>query len=1404
MNYNIVKYGKKRERRNYSRVKSNIELPNLIEVQTESFDWFIKQGLSELFRDISPIENPTQDLELYFENFEFGESKYTITESKEKDKTYAKPLHVNIKLLNKRKDSVQEISEQKVYLGDIPFMTPTGSFIINGSERVIVSQIVRSAGVFFATKVDKKTLKRKFEGQVIPNRGAWLEYDIDSKDILYVKLDRSKKIPLTTLLKALGLGVDQLDYLFRNNELVKTTLKRDTTQSSNEAIIEIYTKLRQGEIAKSYQAQEFLISRLFNAKRYELAEVGRYKINKKLNILNHIRGKRLAQDIINPETGEIILERDTIINRKEINLLNENRELFTQTVPGVLSSSLEYDFEIQKDILMGNPYLESIRISKDDFILSEGTKSYQESLEALETLFSLPSISKDDLNAHPFLSTLSAKEKTKIQKNKEYLAPEAYAEKYLKSINTSFEKYLYDEGLRRYELMEKAFEEMVKEEVTMDTLDSNPFLDYLSLEEKHAYLAQKDTLTKEMCIEDYFRYQTIQERLKEIKSQAYLSVEEYVDKVLNTKNTNKKDFIKEQGKEAYDDMVSSIQATLSDEKLYFDLAKIEVLDVYHRNRDDEEIVLRLIGNDSSEDKEHIVPSDIIASIAYYLNLYHGYGRLDDIDHLGNRRLRLIGELLKNHFRIGLSKLEKNVKDRMSTNEQEVIMTPQKLINNRPLISTLKEFFGSSQLSQFMSQTNPLDELTHKRRISALGPGGLTRDRAGFEVRDVHYSHYGRICPIETPEGQNIGLINSLASYVRVNRYGFIETPYVRIQTEELENGEVELTVTDDVIFMAADEEEQYYIGQANVELDDQNRIVNDNVVARYMGETKMFAKELIEYIDVSPKQIVSISTACIPFLEHDDANRALMGANMQRQAIPLMRPEAPFVGTGIEYKAAKDSGSCLIASHAGVVQYVDARAIIIERDDKQRDYYQLTKFERSNQGTCINQRPIVEVGERVEVGDVITDGPSMDEGELALGRNVTVAFMTWNGYNYEDAIILSERLVKEDTYTSIHIEKYEAEARETKLGKEEITREIPNVGEEGRRFLDDRGIIIPGAEVEEGDILVGKITPKGQTDPTPEDKLLLAIFGEKSREVRDTSLRVPHGGGGIVQSVKYFSRANDDELPPGANEIVQVFIVQKRKISEGDKMAGRHGNKGVISKILPEEDMPYLPDGTPIDIMLNPLGVPSRMNIGQVLEIHLGMAAKRLGVHIATPVFDGVENDDLVEIMKEANMQMDGKTKLYSGRTGIKYDNDVSVGIMHMIKLDHMVDDKLHARSVGPYTLVTQQPMGGKAQNGGQRFGEMEVWALEAYGAAYCLQEMLTVKSDDIIGRNKVFRAIVDGKSIPGPSLPESFRVLTRELQSLGIYVELISRETKKNEANKSLVEDSDVEDYLDKYGFNS
>ena len=1173
MDFKTVKYGKKRERRNYSRVKSNVELPDLIEVQTSSFDWFIETGLKELFHDISPITNFTENLELYFGDYEIGEPKYSVLECKEKDVTYSRPLRVSVRLLNK--DAVDKdtgevnIKEQKIFMGDIPVMSPVGTFIINGSERVIVSQIVRSSGVFFSEEVDKKTLQRKYLGQVIPTRGAWLEYEIGSKDLLYAKIDRSKKIYLTTMIKALGFSTPkQIFDLFGDNPLLQNTLDKDLTANSEDAMKEVYSKIRQGETATIEGARSFFVSRLYDEKRYDLAEVGRFKINQKLDVIVRIRQLlekgvevALAQDVIDNVTGEVLFTKGQVLTESIVNKLDKNRSLFTSRV--VFDKQLEDELQIHLD--------------------------------------------------------------------------------------------------------REARKEIVSENMN----------------------------------------------------------EDFIEKVVRNC------------------FVESLELTI------------------HTNGDKKNV--KLIGNNSFETALHIQTSDIIASISYYLNLFDRIGSLDDIDHLGNRRLRLIGELLKNQFRIGLAKMEKNVKDRMSTKDTKD-MTPQNLINIRPLTSSLKEFFGSSQLSQFMQQTNPLDEITHKRRISALGPGGLTRDRAGFEVRDVHQSHYGRICPIETPEGQNIGLINSLACYVKVNKYGFMETPYLKVDKETRK-------VTNEIEYLSADQEQNFVIAQANVRLNDDMTIQDDRVIGRFQGETKIYDAAKCDYMDVSPKQIVSISTACIPFLEHDDANRALMGANMQRQAIPLLKPEAPFVGTGIEYKTAHDSGTCVIAQYDGIVEHVDGIIVKVRRETGELDTYNLAKFMRSNQGTCINQKPIVTLGETIKVGDIIADGPSMEDGELALGRNVVVAFMTWNGYNYEDAVIMNERLVRDDVYTSIHIEKYEIEARDTKLGKEEITREIPNVGEDGRKYLDDNGIIIPGAEVKEGDILVGKVTPKGQTDPTPEDRLLLAIFGEKSREVRDTSLRVPHGGGGIVHSIKVFSRENDDELAPGVNQVVRVYIVQKRKISEGDKMAGRHGNKGVISKILPSEDMPYLPDGTPVDIMLNPQGVPSRMNIGQVLEIHLGMAAKKLGIHVATPVFDGVEQHDLNDIMQEAGMDLDGKTYLYDGRTGEKFDNRVSVGVMYMIKLDHMVDDKLHARSVGPYTLVTQQPMGGKAQNGGQRFGEMEVWALEAYGAAYTLQEMLTVKSDDIVGRNKVFRAIVDGQPIPEPSLPESFRVLTRELRSLGIYV---------------------------------
>ena len=1206
MNYKTVKYGKTRERRNFSRVKSNVELPDLIDVQTSSFDWFIKQGLKELFEDISPISNFNGNVELYFGDFELEPAKYTVQECKIKDVTYSRPLKVNVRLKNEdvidpeTGEIVQadSIKEQRIFMGDIPMMTPVGTFIINGSERVIVSQIVRSSGVFFAEEVDKKTLQRKYLGQVIPTRGAWLEFEMGSKDLLYAKVDRSKKIYLSTMIKALGFSTrKQIVDIFGEHEFMDNTFDKDLTQNSEEAMKEVYAKIRQGETATIEGARSFFVSRLFDEKRYDLASVGRFKINQKLNVISRLKQLldddievKLSKDLADSETGEILISKGTKITYDLLDVIESNRPAMTERV--------KFDSSLEKEL-----------------------------------------------------------------------------------------------------------KQLIDKENRGESIEDIPNYDFI-----------------ENVVRDTF-------------------VE-----VLNIK-------IKEHG-------------TTKE--------------------------LKLVGNNSNETQLHITTSDIIASISYYLNLFNGVGSMDDIDHLGNRRLRLIGELLKNQFRIGLAKMEKNVKDRMSTKDPREI-TPQNLINIRPLTSSIKEFFGSSQLSQFMQQTNPLDEITHKRRISALGPGGLTRDRAGFEVRDVHQSHYGRICPIETPEGQNIGLINSLACYVKVNKYGFMETPYLKINKE---TGKV----TDQMEYLSADQERDYVIVQANVALNDDMSIKEDRVIARYNGETKIFRKERCDYMDVSPKQIVSVSTASIPFLEHDDANRALMGANMQRQAIPLLKPEAPFVGTGIEYKIAHDSGTALITKSDGVVEFVDGHQVKIRTKDNDLEVYPLLKFMRSNQGTCINQTPIVKYGEEVKAGDIIADGPSMSEGELAIGRNVVVAFMTWNGYNYEDAVIMNEKLVKNDVYTSIHIEKYEIEARDTKLGKEEFTREIPNVGDEGRKYLDEIGIVVPGTEVKEGDILVGKVTPKGQTDPSPEEKLLLAIFGEKSREVRDTSLRVPHGGGGIVHSVKVFKRG-EDELNPGVNMSVRVYIVQKRKISEGDKMAGRHGNKGVISKILPQEDMPYLEDGTPIDIMLNPLGVPSRMNIGQVLEIHLGMAAKQLGIHVATPVFDGVSEEDLRDIMAEASMAPDGKYTLYDGRTGEKFDNRISVGVMYMIKLDHMVDDKLHARSVGPYTLVTQQPMGGKAQNGGQRFGEMEVWALEAYGAAYTLQEMLTVKSDDIIGRNKVFKAIVDGEPIPQPSLPESFRVLTRELRSLGIYVELINRDTGANEVNKSLV-DNDKDDYITKFGF--
>lgn len=1159
----LIQYGRHRQRRSYARISEILELPNLIEIQTKSYEWFLEEGLIEMFRDISPIEDFTGNLSLEFVDYKLGEPKYDLDEAKNRDATYSAPLRVKVRLIIKE---TGEVKEQEVFMGDFPLMTDTGTFVINGAERVIVSQLVRSPSVYFNDKVDKNG-KVSFGATVIPNRGAWLEYETDAKDVVFVRIDRTRKLPITVLLRALGFSSDQeIIDLLGDNEYLRNALDKDNTESTEAALLEIYERLRPGEPPTVENAKSLLYSRFFDPKRYDLASVGRYKMNKKLHLKHRLFNQTLAEPIVNVETGEIVAEEGTVLDRRNLDQI-------------------------------------------------------------------------------------------------------------------------------------------------IDVLENN---------------------------------------------------------------ANQKVYTLENG--------------LLDEPIEIQSVKVYV------PGDEEKRTTTIIGNAfPDEEVKCITPADILASVSYFFNLLAGVGFTDDIDHLGNRRLRSVGELLQNQFRIGLSRMERVVRERMSLQDTESV-TPQQLINIRPVIASIKEFFGSSQLSQFMDQANPLAELTHKRRLSALGPGGLTRERAGMEVRDVHYSHYGRMCPIETPEGPNIGLINSLSSYARVNEFGFIETPYRKVDIETN-------TVTSQIDYLTADEEDAYVVAQANARLDENGRFLDDEVVCRFRGDNTTMARERMDYMDVSPKQVVSAATACIPFLENDDSNRALMGANMQRQAVPLMNPEAPFVGTGMEHVAARDSGAAVVSKYKGRVEHVEARQIkvrrIVEEGGKEietdLDVYKLAKFARSNSGTCYNQRPIVAVGDIVTKGEILADGPSMELGEMALGRNVVVGFMTWDGYNYEDAVIMSERLVKDDVYTSIHIEEYESEARDTKLGPEEITRDIPNVSDNALKNLDDRGIIFVGAEVRDGDILVGKVTPKGVTELTAEERLLHAIFGEKAREVRDTSLRVPHGADGIVLDVKVFNREDGDELPPGVNQLVRVYIVQKRKIHVGDKMCGRHGNKGVISRILPEEDMPFMPDGTPIDIMLNPLGVPSRMNIGQVLELHLGMAAKNLGLHVASPVFDGANDDDVWSTIEEAGMARDGKTVLYDGRTGEPFDNRVSVGVMYMLKLAHMVDDKLHARSTGPYSLVTQQPLGGKAQFGGQRFGEMEVWALEAYGAAYTLQEILTYKSDDTVGRVKTYEAIVKGENIPRPGVPESFRVLMKELQSLGLDVKVMDNKDEEIE-----MRDLEDDDFID------
>ena len=1174
----------KNKRMSYSKIKEPLDMPNLIEIQKKSYDWFLEAGLKEVFEDVSPICDYTGNLVLEFIDYKLDpEPKYPVEECKERDANYSAPLRVKVRLINKE---TGEVKEQDIFMGEFPLMTEQGTFIINGAERVVVSQLVRSPGMYYGMEHDKSG-KELFNATIIPYRGAWLEYDIDVNDVFSVRIDRTRKLPVTMLLRAMGVETNAQIYdMFGDDERIAATLEKDST-NRDEALIEIYKKLRPGEPANVESATSLIMNMFFDPKRYDLAKVGRFKYNQKMAIGARIKGQKLAHDVVDPQTGEILASAGDVLS--------------ADTAMQIQHAGVNRVVVIVDD--------------KEVVIFSNG----------MVELANYVPIAEEELKEMGF--------------------------------HTTVRKNILDEILAALE---------------------------------------------------------------------------------------------EEGKDSVEDLKTALLA-----------------------RRDELM------------PKHIVVEDMFASVNYFNNLCHGIGSLDDIDHLGNRRLRCVGELLQNQFRIGLSRMERVVRERMNIQDLDVV-TPQTLINIRPVASTIKEFFGSSQLSQFMDQTNPLAELTHKRRLSALGPGGLSRERAGFEVRDVHYTHYGRMCPIESPEGPNIGLISSLSSFARINDYGFIESPYRKVDKE---TG----TVLDDVVYMTADVEDGYTIAQANEPLDENNKFIDKKITARRLRDFVEVPPSEIDYMDVSPRQLVSVATSMIPFLENDDANRALMGSNMQRQAVPLIKTESPIVGTGMEYKAAKDSGVVVLAKRDGVIERVSAKEIVVKGEDGVRDTHRLQKFVRSNQGTCINQRPIVSEGEVVKKGDIIADGPSTNNGEISLGKNVLIGFMTWEGYNYEDAVLLNERLVRDDVYTSIHIEEYEADARDTKLGPEEITRDIPNVGEDALRDLDERGIIRIGAEVRSGDILVGKVTPKGETELTAEERLLRAIFGEKAREVRDTSLRVPHGESGVIVDVKIFTRENGDELAPGVNQLVRCYIAQRRKISVGDKMAGRHGNKGVISRILPEEDMPFLPDGTPLDIVLNPLGVPSRMNIGQVLEAHLGYAAKSLGWKIATPVFDGANEDDIAEALVKAGYDADGKTVLYDGRTGEPFDNRVTVGYMYYLKLHHLVDDKIHARSTGPYSLVTQQPLGGKAQFGGQRFGEMEVWALEAYGAAYTLQEILTVKSDDVVGRVKTYEAIVKGENVPEPGVPESFKVLIKELQSLALDIKVLDSDGQEVE----LGEYSEEEEYV-------
>ena len=1229
--------GSKNIRMSYARQKDVLDMPNLIEVQKDSYKWFLTDGLKEVFEDISPITDYSGQLSLEFVDFQLcrEDRKYSIEECKERDATYAAPLKVKVRLHNKETD---DFKQHDIFMGDLPLMTETGTFVINGAERVIVSQLVRSPGIYYAISHDKIG-KKLYSCTVIPNRGAWLEYETDSNDVFYVRVDRTRKVPVTVLIRALGIGTNaEIKELFGEEPKILKTLEKDTATNYQEGLKKLYEKIRPGEPLSVDSAESLINSMFFDARRYDLAKVGRYKFNKKLMFRNRIAGHRLAQDVLDPSTGEILFEAGVRLTKEQADAIQN------AAVPYVYVETEEKEVKV----------LSSMMVDITSFV------------------------------------------------------------------------------------------DVDPEEVGVTELVYYPAL--------------------EKILEEY-------DDIDEIKAQIRKNITELIPK-------------------------------------------------------------------------HITREDILASINYNIHLEYGVGNDDDIDHLGNRRIRAVGELLQNQYRIGLSRLERVVRERMTTQDIESI-SPQTLINIKPVTAAVKEFFGSSQLSQFMDQHNPLSELTHKRRLSALGPGGLSRDRAGFEVRDVHYSHYGRMCPVETPEGPNIGLINSLATYARINEYGFVEAPYRKVDKSDPQNP----VVTDDVVYLTADEEDNYTVAQANEPLDEEGHFIHTNVSGRYREETSEFRKSRIDLMDVSPKMVFSVATSMIPFLENDDANRALMGSNMQRQAVPLLKTEVPVVGTGMEAKAARDSGVCIIAHHAGTVEYSTSKEIIVKREDGIRDTYHVIKFSRSNQGNCMNQRPIVNKGDHVEAGDILADGASTCGGEMALGKNPLIGFMTWEGYNYEDAVLLSERLVQNDVYTSVHSEEYEAEARDTKLGQEEITRDLAGLSEDVLKDLDENGIIRIGAEVHAGDILVGKVTPKGETELTAEERLLRAIFGEKAREVRDTSLRVPHGAYGVVMDTKVFTRENGDELPPTVNKSVRVYIAQKRKISVGDKMAGRHGNKGVVSRVLPVEDMPFLPNGRPLDIVLNPLGVPSRMNIGQVLELHLSLASKVLGFNVATPVFNGADENDIMDTLEMANdyanktweefeerwgdkvnddimkylwdnrdhreewkgvpIDRTGKVQLRDGRTGQEFDSPVSIGFMHYLKLHHLVDDKIHARSTGPYSLVTQQPLGGKAQFGGQRFGEMEVWALEAYGASYTLQEILTVKSDDVVGRVKTYEAIIKGENIPEPGIPESFKVLLKEFQSLALDVRVLKEDMTEielqegsetiNESLTSVIESSpDDNNYKD------